>query len=576
MPLVAVPTTAGSGSEVTPFATVWSATEPRKLSLGEPVALPGGRARRPGARDRPRLGADALDGLDAFVQCFESIWNRNATPVTSAVAERGLVARTGRARHLKREPHALDARSAPRRGGAALGSRHQPDPHRARSLALVSDHRAARRAARAGVRARAAGSPRVQPRGGRRPSRASSRTGSGSPSPKRSSGASLELYRELGVGQRRPPLRRRSGAARGARARDAGAGASGATTCGRRTWTRVRGILRRTDELLGVEVDGVSKLGFLKERRTVKEFESLDASFRELVFYSEGSGDWPHLGPVVESLLRDHDRTVTYLSSDPDDPGLAIVDPRLRTFMIGSGTARTILFARIDCEHFVMTLPDLDQLWLKRSAHPVHYVYLFHSMNSTHAAYRKDAFDAYDTVLCVGPYQVDEIRRAEELRGLPAKELVEHGSVKLDTVLVAGSAVAASDDGGRATARSSSPRRGASARSSSGRSASSSLDVLVGAGLPDGPAAAPDDRSSAARARRERPSAIRGRAALRPRGGHERDRVVAALRRHDQRLVGRGARVRLRSSAAGRLRRYTRRRPSTRTGDDLDSSRSRT
>ena len=66
-----------------------------------------------------------------------------------------------------------------------------------------------------------------------------------------------------------------------------------------------------------------------------------------------------------------------------------------------------------------MTLPDLDQLWLKRSAHPVHYVYLFHSMNSTHAAYRKDAFDAYDTVLCVGPHQVEEIRRAEERYGLP-------------------------------------------------------------------------------------------------------------------------------------------------------------
>ena len=216
----------------------------------------------------------------------------------------------------------------------------------------------------------------------------------------------------------------------------------------------------------------MSKLGFLKERRTVKEFESLDASFRELVFYSEGSGDWPHLGPVVESLLRDHDRSVTYLSSDPDDPGLAIVDPRLRTFMIGSGTARTILFARIDCKHFVMTLPDLDQLWLKRSAHPVHYVYLFHSMNSTHAAYRKDAFDAYDTVLCVGPYQVDEIRRAEELRGLPAKELVEHGSVKLDTVLSQVQAPTMHDDGA-GDPRSSSPRRGASARSSSGRSASS-------------------------------------------------------------------------------------------------------
>ena len=179
----------------------------------------------------------------------------------------------------------------------------------------------------------------------------------------------------------------------------------------------------------------MSGLGFLRERRALKEFEALDPSFREIVFYSEGSGDWPHLGPVVEGLLLDHDRTVTYLSSDPGDPGLAFQHPRLRSFLIGSGTVRTILFARIECAHFVMTLPDIDQLWLKRSANPVHYVYLFHSTNSTHAAYRKAAFDAYDTILCVGPHHVAEIRKTEERYGLPPKELVEHGSVKLDTVL---------------------------------------------------------------------------------------------------------------------------------------------
>jgi YidC/Oxa1 family membrane protein insertase len=176
-------------------------------------------------------------------------------------------------------------------------------------------------------------------------------------------------------------------------------------------------------------------LGFMRERRALKEFEALDPSFRRLVFYSEGPGDWPHIGPVVEALLADHDVDVAYLGSDPSDPGLALDHPRLRTFMIGDGTVRTILFARIDCAHFVMTLPDLDQLWLKRSKHPVHYVYLFHSLNSTHAAYRKGAFDAYDTVLCVGPHHVAEIRATEARYGLPAKELVEHGSVKLDAVL---------------------------------------------------------------------------------------------------------------------------------------------
>ena len=174
---------------------------------------------------------------------------------------------------------------------------------------------------------------------------------------------------------------------------------------------------------------------FMRERSAVRAFEEQDASFRQLVFYSEGGSDWPHLGPVILELLARHDRPISYLTSDPADPGLAIADPRFRAFQIGSGTARTILFARMDCRHFVMTLPDLGNLWLKRSVRPVHYIYLFHSMNSTHTSYRTGAFDQFDTILCVGPHHVNEIRATESAYELPAKELVEHGSAKLDGLL---------------------------------------------------------------------------------------------------------------------------------------------
>jgi hypothetical protein len=176
-------------------------------------------------------------------------------------------------------------------------------------------------------------------------------------------------------------------------------------------------------------------LSLLRERAAVRAFESQDPSFRDIVFYSEGAGDWPHIGPVIEALLSAHERKISYLSSDPADPGLRVEDAKLRAFQIGTGTMRTILFARMECRHFVMTLPDLDSLWLKRSVHPVHYIYLFHSINSTHTSYRKGAFDAFDTVLCVGPHHLDEIRKTEAAYGLPRKELIEHGSAKLDSVL---------------------------------------------------------------------------------------------------------------------------------------------
>ena len=171
--------------------------------------------------------------------------------------------------------------------------------------------------------------------------------------------------------------------------------------------------------------------------RGMRAFQRLDESFRRVVFYSESAADWPHLGPVVQELGGARGCRVTYLSSDLTDPGLALAGPMFRSFFIGSGSTRTILFRSIDCCHFVMTLPDLERFHLKRSVAPVHYVYLFHSLNSTHTSYRKGAFDAYDTILCVGPHHLEEIRRTEEVYGLPAKRLIEHGSVRLDALSVA-------------------------------------------------------------------------------------------------------------------------------------------
>ena len=289
----------------------------------------------------------------------------------------------------------------------------------------------------------------------------------------------------------------------------------------------------------------MSGLGFLRERRALKEFEALDPSFRELVFYSEGSGDWPHIGPVVEALLRDHDRSRHVPELGSGRPGLALDHPRLRSFLIGSGTVRTILFARIDCAHFVMTLPDLDQLWLKRSPHPVHYVYLFHSMNSTHAAYRKGAFDAYDTVLCVGPHHVDEIRKTEERYGLRPKELVEHGSVKLDTVLARGGRPRGRDRAGRSTPGA---RRSVVGRLLAHRAPGRHRARRRAARrrVPDRPPPASDDGPAASEARRDLRRRFAAQPGFRPRGGHERGRLVAALGRDGQRLVGRGPRVRVR------------------------------
>ena len=85
LPLVAVPTTSGSSSEVTPFAALWDMTARRSLHLAHP------RLFRAVALVDPVLTLGmprhlaAATGADAFTSAFESYWSREASPLTDTL-----------------------------------------------------------------------------------------------------------------------------------------------------------------------------------------------------------------------------------------------------------------------------------------------------------------------------------------------------------------------------------------------------------------------------------------------------------------------------------------------------------
>lgn len=89
-PLYALPTTAGTGSEVTPFSTVWDHKEKRKYSLAGPAVYPHTALVDPALTDELPTEPTLSTGLDAINQAAESIWNRNATPVTLELAARAI------------------------------------------------------------------------------------------------------------------------------------------------------------------------------------------------------------------------------------------------------------------------------------------------------------------------------------------------------------------------------------------------------------------------------------------------------------------------------------------------------
>ncbi|MBL0727928.1 hypothetical protein [Piscinibacter sp. HJYY11] len=166
-------------------------------------------------------------------------------------------------------------------------------------------------------------------------------------------------------------------------------------------------------------------------------FQGTAAERRQLVVYSEGGASWPHLGPVVEGLLARADLPFAYVSSMRDDPGVTLRHPSLTSYVIGDRKVRTLFFQSLQAEVVLMTMPDLQTFHIKRSPRVRRYVYLHHSLVSSHMAYRDGAFDHFDAVLCAGPHHVAELRAIEALKGVPAKELVPHGYGRLDTIRAA-------------------------------------------------------------------------------------------------------------------------------------------
>lgn len=158
------------------------------------------------------------------------------------------------------------------------------------------------------------------------------------------------------------------------------------------------------------------------------------AQQRQIVFYSEGRAYWPHLEPILTAFLAQSDLAVCYVSSGKEDPGLQLSHPNLKHFHMDEGWVRNYFFENLDTKIMVMTMPDLHQYQVKRSKHPVHYVYVHHSLVSHHMVYRPGAFDHFDTIFCAGPHHVAEMQAHIKAKNLQKKNLLEHGYGRLDAI----------------------------------------------------------------------------------------------------------------------------------------------
>lgn len=176
-----------------------------------------------------------------------------------------------------------------------------------------------------------------------------------------------------------------------------------------------------------------------REKADYKRFKSV--ANKHVVFYSEKSGFYKYFKDLINELLSRSNLVIHYVTNDPKDVifDIAKNNPRIKAYYVGLKKT-SILMMMVSCKVFVMTTPDLDKYYLKRSFvdKNVEYVYVPHDIMSVHMSFREGAFDAFDTIFCVGEHVEKEMREIERVYNLKAKELVRFGYPLADLLTEAG------------------------------------------------------------------------------------------------------------------------------------------
>ena len=111
LPVVAIPTTSGTGAEVTPFGTVWDYEQKKKYSITGEDLFPRLAILDPDLTLQLPEAVTIASGLDSISHALESAWNRNATPVTLGLVTRSLQLSMRALPAIKDNPSDTEARA---------------------------------------------------------------------------------------------------------------------------------------------------------------------------------------------------------------------------------------------------------------------------------------------------------------------------------------------------------------------------------------------------------------------------------------------------------------------------------
>ncbi len=148
---------------------------------------------------------------------------------------------------------------------------------------------------------------------------------------------------------------------------------------------------------------------------------SADSKNIPYVIFSDDKRYWNQFKSICDEFEK-RKIHLTYYTSSEDDPALDEKYEYVNCEFIGEGNKGFAKLNVLKANVLLSTTPGLEVYQWKRSKGVKWYVHMYHCLGEC-TTYRMFGLDFYDAVLMTGAFQEKTIRKLEELRGIPNKEL---------------------------------------------------------------------------------------------------------------------------------------------------------
>ena len=159
---------------------------------------------------------------------------------------------------------------------------------------------------------------------------------------------------------------------------------------------------------------------------------SIKSDMVDILIFSDHKRYWNVFKPVCDELDRRKIKS-SYWTASPDDPALNEKYEYVSCSFIGEGNKAFARLNMASAKICLSTTPGLEVYQWKRSKSIEYYVHIPHAVEPL-TLYRMFGLDFYDAILLNGEFQKRTVRKIEELRNLPAKELCVVGCTYFDAM----------------------------------------------------------------------------------------------------------------------------------------------